>query len=46
MSGCLQDRECIIPDVSRTYHFGATGVNINNYFQDLYFKKHALCKVR
>ena len=26
-------RECIIPDVSRTYHFGASGLNMNPYFQ-------------
>ncbi len=26
-------RECIIPDVSRTYHFGASGVNVYDYFQ-------------
>lgn len=35
-------RECIIPDVSRTYHFGETGVNMNSYFFQLYFKRHAL----
>ncbi|XP_033095653.1 protein O-linked-mannose beta-1,2-N-acetylglucosaminyltransferase 1-like isoform X1 [Anneissia japonica] len=35
-------RECVIPDISRTYHFGATGVNMNSYFQDLYFKKHPI----
>lgn len=35
-------RECIIPDISRTYHFGASGVNMNPYFQDHYFKKHTL----
>lgn len=35
-------RECIIPDVSRTYHFGSTGLNMNTYFQDAYFKKHTL----
>lgn len=34
-------RECIIPDVSRTYHFGAVGTNINSYFQRQYFTKHA-----
>lgn len=34
-------RECIVPDVSRTYHFGASGLNMNTVFQDLYFKKHA-----
>lgn len=35
-------RECIIPDISRTYHFGAKGLNMNAFFQDLYFTKHAL----
>ena len=35
-------RECIIPDVSRTYHFGATGLNMNTFFQDAYFAKHTL----
>jgi beta-1,2-N-acetylglucosaminyltransferase len=35
-------RECIIPDVSRTYHFGASGLNMNPYFQEHYFKKHTL----
>jgi len=34
-------RECIIPDISRTYHFGASGLNMNSYFQDVYFKKHS-----
>lgn len=36
-----QGRECIVPDVSRTYHFGSSGLNMNSYFQDVYFKKHA-----
>ena len=35
-------RECLYPDVSRTYHFGASGLNMNPYFQELYFKKHSL----
>lgn len=34
-------RECIVPDVSRTFHFGSSGLNMNSYFQDAYFKKHA-----
>lgn len=34
-------RECVIPDVSRTYHFGASGLNMNSYFQDVYFKKRS-----
>lgn len=37
-----KDRECIIPDISRTYHFGSKGLNINPYFQELYFQKHSL----
>ncbi|XP_054162791.1 protein O-linked-mannose beta-1,2-N-acetylglucosaminyltransferase 1-like isoform X2 [Oppia nitens] len=36
-----RQRECIVPDVSRTYHFGSSGLNMNSYFQDIYFKKHA-----
>ena len=35
-------RECIIPDVSRTYHFGAKGLNVAPSMQYSYFKKHAL----
>ena len=38
-------RECVIPDVSRTFHFGAQGVNMNAYFQSAYFNKHALNRV-
>lgn len=34
-------RECLIPDISRTFHFGSTGTNINSYFQKQYFSKHA-----
>ena len=34
-------RECIVPDVSRTFHFGSSGLNMNSFFQDVYFKKHA-----
>lgn len=37
-----KERECIIPDVSRTFHFGSKGLNMNPYFQDLYFKKHSI----
>ncbi|KAK7487497.1 hypothetical protein BaRGS_00021199, partial [Batillaria attramentaria] len=37
-----KDRECIIPDISRTFHFGSKGLNMNPYFQDLYFKKHSI----
>ncbi|KAK3914406.1 Protein O-linked-mannose beta-1,2-N-acetylglucosaminyltransferase 1 [Frankliniella fusca] len=34
-------RECIVPDVSRTYHFGSSGLNMNSYFQEVYFKQHS-----
>jgi len=34
-------RECLVPDVSRTFHFGSLGLNMNSYFQEAYFKKHA-----
>ncbi|KAM4021479.1 protein O-linked-mannose beta-1,2-N-acetylglucosaminyltransferase 1 isoform 2-T2 [Anomaloglossus baeobatrachus] len=33
-------RECLIPDVSRSYHFGIIGLNMNGYFHEAYFKKH------
>lgn len=36
-----KNRECIIPDISRTFHFGSIGTNINSYFQKQYFSKHA-----
>ena len=42
LSEIRKDRECVIPDVSRTYHFGSKGLNIHPYFQEVYFKKHAL----
>ncbi|XP_062308167.1 protein O-linked-mannose beta-1,2-N-acetylglucosaminyltransferase 1 isoform X2 [Osmerus eperlanus] len=35
-----KDRECVIPDVSRSYHFGIIGLNMNGYFHEVYFKKH------
>jgi len=37
-----RDRECIVPDVPRTYHFGSTGLNMNIYFHEKYFKTRAL----
>ncbi|KAH9490603.1 Protein O-linked-mannose beta-1,2-N-acetylglucosaminyltransferase 1 [Bulinus truncatus] len=40
-AGVRKDRECVIPDISRTYHFGSKGLNMNPYFQELYFKKHS-----
>ena len=42
MESNKKGRECIIPDISRTYHFGAKGLNMNAYFQESYFKKHTL----
>ncbi|KAF2365653.1 Glycosyl transferase family 13 [Trinorchestia longiramus] len=41
-----KSRECIVPDVSRTYHFGSSGLNMNSYFQDIYFKKHSFNTLR
>ena len=40
----LNGRECIIPDVPRTFHFGAKGINMNPYFQDMYFEGHVINK--
>ncbi|XKL66269.1 hypothetical protein PGB90_009689 [Kerria lacca] len=40
-SSVRKDRECIVPEVSRTYHFGSLGLNINTFFQDVYFKTHS-----
>ena len=37
-----RDRECVIPDLSRTYHFGTRGVSVAPYFQDLYFFNRTL----
>ncbi|XP_050526842.1 protein O-linked-mannose beta-1,2-N-acetylglucosaminyltransferase 1-like isoform X2 [Daktulosphaira vitifoliae] len=34
-------RECIVPEVSRTYHFGSSGINMNSFFQEVYFRNHA-----
>ena len=45
MDSNRKGRECIIPDISRTYHFGMKGLNMNPYFQDIYFSKHALNRV-
>ncbi|XP_046860054.1 protein O-linked-mannose beta-1,2-N-acetylglucosaminyltransferase 1-like [Xenia sp. Carnegie-2017] len=35
-------RECIIPDISRTYHFGAKGQHINIVLQESLFKTRSL----
>jgi len=37
-------RDCIIPSVSRTYHFGEVGVNVGPDMQRLYFRNHAVHK--
>lgn len=37
----LKGRECIIPDISRTYHFGAKGLNVGMFFQTAYFQERA-----
>ncbi|XP_013404998.1 protein O-linked-mannose beta-1,2-N-acetylglucosaminyltransferase 1-like [Lingula anatina] len=42
MPGQRKDRECIIPDVSRTFHFGSVGLNMNPYFQESYFSRHKM----
>ncbi|XP_050425936.1 protein O-linked-mannose beta-1,2-N-acetylglucosaminyltransferase 1-like [Adelges cooleyi] len=34
-------RECIVPEVSRTFHFGSSGINMNSFFQEVYFRNHA-----
>ena len=44
MDSNRKGRECIIPDISRTYHFGMKGLNMNPFFQEFYFSKHALNK--
>lgn len=38
----LKDRECVIPDIPRTFHFGSQGVNMNEYMHQMLFKAHAL----
>lgn len=45
MESNKKGRECIIPDISRTYHFGAKGLNVGSFMQTIYFKKHSLNKV-
>ncbi len=37
MPAQLRGRECVVPEVPRTFHFGARGVNMNAYFQHTYF---------
>ncbi|XP_050717401.1 protein O-linked-mannose beta-1,2-N-acetylglucosaminyltransferase 1-like [Eriocheir sinensis] len=33
-------RECVVPDVSRTYHAGATGAHINGLLSHIFFTAH------
>ena len=35
-------RVCIVPDISRTYHFGESGKNVDQNWQELYFIRHKL----
>ena len=41
----LKGRDCIVPEISRTYHFGAKGVNMNEFFHERFFAKKPLNKV-
>ena len=41
----MKGRECIIPDISRTYHFGTKGLNIGSFMQAIYFQHHAFNKL-
>ena len=43
-SAKLKGRECIIPDVSRTFHFGSKGLHMSQFFHELYFEEHAFNK--
>ncbi|KAF0289223.1 Protein O-linked-mannose beta-1,2-N-acetylglucosaminyltransferase 1 [Amphibalanus amphitrite] len=36
------ERECIIPDVSRTYHFGISGSHTSSAFHALYYQDHTI----
>ena len=42
MESNKKGRECIIPDISRTFHFGAKGLNIGSMMQKVYFDTRAL----
>ena len=41
----LKGRDCIIPEISRTFHRGIRGLNMDELFHELYFKHHALNNV-
>ena len=45
LDGIRKGRECVIPDISRTFHFGASGLNMNPYFHEHYFKEHVINSV-
>ena len=36
------DRECIVPDISRAYPFGFKGPRVGSYMQSESFEKHAV----
>ncbi len=38
----LRGRECLVPEVPRTFHFGTRGVNMNAYFQSTHFSSRRL----
>lgn len=39
-------RDSLVPDVSRTYHFGSSGLNMNSFFHEKYFKNHSFNRLR
>ena len=45
LSGNTKNRECVIPDISRTYHFGSKGLDVGSSMQNIFFKRHALNNV-
>ncbi|XP_047472816.1 protein O-linked-mannose beta-1,2-N-acetylglucosaminyltransferase 1-like [Penaeus chinensis] len=38
-------RECLVPEVSRTFHFGNSGAHLTAYFQSMYFSKFPFNKI-
>jgi hypothetical protein len=39
-------RHCLIPDISRTFHFGEDGLNVDRNMQGLYFRNHGFYQER
>ena len=39
-------RHCLIPDISRTFHFGEDGLNVDRNMQGLYFRNHGFYQDR